>query len=256
MLEGFYTAASGMLMQQRILNATGNNITNMKTAGYKAERVTSTTFQQTYLTCLEDGRYAYVGVGDPTRLVRDVANIFDQSSFKETGRPFDMAINGEGFFNVVMDGNTYLTRNGAFDIDDEGYLVLPGSGRVQGTKGDIYLGGSDFTVTENGVILDGSNRQIDRLLITMPGMTTDEAGNQIADITKYSNGMYQLGNPAAATEVTLPTVYQNALENSNIDLNREYTMMIEAQRAFQSCSKALQMIDEINGKAAAQIAAI
>ena len=256
MLEGFYTAASGMMQQQRVLNATGNNITNMKTAGYKAERVTSTTFQQTYLTCLEDGRYAYVGTGDPTRLVKDVADIFDQSSLRETERPFDMAISGEGFFNILSGDIVYLTRNGAFDIDEEGYLVLPGSGRVQGAKGDIYLGGSDFTVTENGVILDKNNRAVDRLLITMPGMTTDEDGNQIADITKYSNGMYQLGNPAAAVEVTLPTVYQNALENSNIDINREYTLMIEAQRTFQSCSKALQMIDDINGKAASQIAAI
>ena len=99
MLRGFYTAASGILMQERTLNVLTNNMVNSQTPGFRASRVVSTTFDQEFMTRYErmNGPSA-IGVGSPIRVVSDVPTQFDPSSLEETGRPFDVAINGDGFF--------------------------------------------------------------------------------------------------------------------------------------------------------------
>lgn len=274
MLTGFYTAASGMLMQQRALNVIANNMANSETPGFKSERVVSTTFEQELLTRQERGNSGFIGKGSPVRLVQDVPSLFDPTLLQPTERPLDMAINGEGFFNIQSaEGEQYMTRNGNFDVDSEGYLCLNGGGRVLGKKGEIDLkGSSDFTVDEDGMVRDIAGRRIDTLYITKP-----VEGTQLA---KFSNGMYQIdqnpqtvpplagavppadgavppadgaaGAPQAVVgsvvEVDMPNVQQGILERSNISLQSEMALMMETQRTFQSCSKALQAIDQINQK--------
>ena len=142
MLRGFYTAASGVLMQERTLNVLTNNLVNARTPGFRASRVVSTTFEDEYLVRLEKGASGAIGTGAPVRIVSDVPTLFDPSSLEETGRPYDLAINGEGFFNILTtdaQGNErqYLTRNGNFDVDEEGMLVLRGHGQVLGEK-DLF----------------------------------------------------------------------------------------------------------------------
>ncbi|MEG0838959.1 MAG: flagellar hook-basal body protein [Hydrogenoanaerobacterium sp.] len=279
MLTGFYTAASGMFMQQRSLNVIANNMANGETPGFKSERVVSTTFEQELLTRQERGNNGFIGKGSPVRLVQDVPSLFDPSLLRETERPLDMAINGEGYFNIKSpDGQQYMTRNGNFDIDKEGYLVLHGAGRVMGQRGEINLkGSSSFKVDTDGNVMDIRGRKIDKLLITKPTQ-----GTQLA---KFSNGMYQIDKtpqlvpppvaapaadagapttapsapttaPATVAEpavetVKTPNIQQGVLERSNIDLQNEMSMMMETQRTFQACSKALQAIDQINQKTVA-----
>lgn len=98
MLSGFYTAASGILNQQRTLNVLTNNISNAKTPGFRAERVVTETFDFELMTRIEKGNTQRIGLDSPIQLVRDVPTIFDTNSLVETGFPMDMAINGEGFF--------------------------------------------------------------------------------------------------------------------------------------------------------------
>lgn len=257
MLEGFYTAASAVLMEQRNFNVLANNMSNTNTPGFRASRVMSSTFQQTYLTVLENGRYTYIGKGDPTRIIEEVATEFNPDLLEETGRVFDMALNGDGYFTIQgNDGETaYLTRNGAFDIDAEGYLILPGQGRVLGEKGPIQVNGSDFTVSYAGTVYDKNGKALDKLLIQAPALQegTDETGAQA--LTKYENGLYRIADGEALEQVDT-AVYQTVLERSNVDLNREYTQMMTAQRTFQSCSAALKSIDAINEKAASRIGSV
>ena len=140
MLRGYYSAASGILVQQRNLNVIGNNITNASTVGYRAQRVIQSTFDQEVVSRYENGKYTTIGTGSQTNVVDTVETNFNESSIYETENPFDMAIISEGFFNVSGDnGQTFLTRNGCFNIDAQGYLVLDGIGRVQGENGDIYI---------------------------------------------------------------------------------------------------------------------
>ena len=252
MLRGFYTAASGILQQERTIAVLSNNLVNANTPGYRASRVVSTTFEHEFITRIENNNTQQIGKAAPIRLVSDVPVRFDSSSLEESGRPFDVAINGEGFFVVEStdeSGGRYLTRNGNFDIDDEGYLVLRGTGRVMGQNGPIQLPGSNFTVGPNGTIYDDfTGYEIDTLSLVLPG--------EDVRLKLTRDGVYTADDIEGLPQMEAPQVIQGYTERSNIDLTQEYTMVMEAQRAFQACSTALQIIDRLNQKAAAQIASI
>lgn len=250
MLTGFYTAASGMFTQQRILNAQANNMANINTPGYKSEQVVSTTFQQTLLARIENGQRTYMGKGSPIRLVEDVVSDFDPSMLDVTNRPLDMAIEGEGYFNIDVDGRRMLTRNGNFAIDEEGFLILRGVGRVLGEDGPIEVENSDFAVAQDGSVYSSKGKLLDVMLISQP---TD-----MAQMEKFTNGLYVV--PEGQEEELLEqmdtvSVLQGVVERSNVDLNREMTMVIETQRNFQSCNNALKLIDQLNQKTT-QIASV
>lgn len=269
MSTGFYAAASGMLMQQRVLNALSNNMANTKTPGFKTERVVSSIFEHELLNRIENGNNL-IGVGAPVRIVQDVPTGFDDpSSLEQTERPFDMAINGIGFFNIRVPGEgedaedqIMMTRNGNFDVDEEGFLVLRGAGRVQGQEGDIEVGGSAFTVQPDGTVWNEKGAMVDKLYIT--------AAKENTQLVKARNGLikvepnpvatpatiagltaYDSGEDAGVEEVENVDIRQGWLESSNVDMNREMSLVIETQRNFQTCAKALQIIDERNQKTAA-----
>lgn len=270
MATGFYTAASGMLMQQRALNVAGNNVANLETPGFKAERVVSNVFRWELLNRVENGDNL-IGKGAPVRIVHDVPTNFDEpSALEQTERPFDMAINGIGFFNIMVKGQegaegdaaedqVYLTRNGNFDIDPEGYLIMRGEGRVQGQKGDIKVGGSHFRVDSDGVIYDEDDKEIDTLKISEANdntlLTVVRNGLYKADVDPKAtpasiNGeiTYDTGETAGLHDVEKPAIRQGWLETSNVDLNREVTQLIQIQRNYEACRQAMRMIDNIDAK--------
>ncbi len=240
MLAGFYTAASGILVQQRNVNVIGDNMTNSQTVGYRSQRVMQSTFEKNMLTRYENGKYKTIGeTGDPAALVDEVETNFNYSSLKDSDSPFDMAIAGDGYFNVRGTNRQYMTRNGNFNIDEEGYLVLDGVGRVLGESGTLQIGGSDFTVTQDGYVFDADNQYVDKLLITKVA--------EGSELKKYPNGMFSTDR---ANIIDNPDVYQKTLERSNVDMNQEYTRLIEAQRNLQACATALSTVDNMNAKAA------
>ena len=246
MLRGYYSAASGMLVQQRNLNVIGNNISNSQTVGYRAQRVIQSTFDQELVTRYENGEYIKIGDASQTNLIETIETDFNESSIYETENPFDMAIISEGFFNISGDnGQTFMTRNGCFNIDAQGYLVLDGIGRVQGENGDIYVGGSDFSMDSLGNIYDINGNFAGKLRITIPA--------EEAQTIKMENGLFVTDN---VTDVEVPKVINYGYERSNVNMNDEYTRLIEAQAAFRACSTALSMIDQMNGKSVSSIAAI
>ena len=100
---------------------------------------------------------------------------------------------------------------------------------------------------ENGEIYDEDNKLVDTILITVP--------TEGAEIEVNENGMYSVENMELNQQVNDQTLLvQGWVERSNVDLNREYTLVMEAQRTLQACSTALQILDKINQKAAQQIA--
>lgn len=245
MNRGFYTLGSGMLVQQRNLNVIGNNIVNSQTPGYRAERVITSTFEQELVTRLENGRYKKIGTADQIATVEEVQTVFDESSLYESGNPFDLAICGDGFFNVRDGENTFLTRNGCFNVDEEGYLVLDEIGRVQGTNGNIYIGGSDFRVELNGDVYDMNGNLAGTLAVSKPA--------ENAETIKFENGYFLTDEVVPAQDYV---VRQGVYERSNIDMTDEYTRLIETQAAFKACSTALSIIDQLNSKSASQIASV
>lgn len=249
MLSGFYTIASGILTNQRNIDTIGNNLLNLQTPGYRSERVVVSSFEQELMIRREQQGVEVLGdgTGATAAVVGDTVTLFSGGTLKPTDRGLDAAINGEGFFNITgADGVNYLTRNGGFDIDEQGYLILPGLGRVVGENGAILVGGSDIAIREDGSIENAGGELLGRLLITAPDENTA--------LERQANGMFTSQAPLVAAQAF--QVVPKYLELSNGDMNQEMTNLLAAQRAFQNCSSALEIIDALDRKAATHIASI
>ena len=251
MYSGFYTLASGILTRQNEIDVLGNNITNVKTPGYKTDRVETSAFEMELMVRMENGEPTVLGdgVGQVSSIIRDIHTIMEPGIIEATERELDVAINGDGFFNIrTVDGQTAITKNGNFDLDEEGYLVLNGVGRVLGQNGEIYIGESGFKIGANGAITSANGNYIDTLLINKPaeGIT----------VTKLENSSFLVQNQGDLVEAESFTVIQGALESSNVDINTELTKLIEAQRSFQLYSSALQIIDQMDQNGSSKIASV
>ena len=237
MLRGFDNAAQGMLVKQRQLDAIGNNIVNMNTAGYKKDEIVMNTFMDELI--LVNERQETSGHFLQTYVDISKTNL-EQSNFTFTDSVFDVAVFGNMYFNIAArDGQVYQTRNGQWELDGEGYLVLGKAGRVQGENGDIYLGTDNFVIKNDGTILI-DNEIVDRLLLTY--IPPD------ADVEKIGNNLMRYEGNEALPEGEIFDIIQGAWEHSNVDGNKEVTQMMEAQRLYQANSAILKALDNINSK--------
>lgn len=249
MSRGLYTLTSGMLTQQRKVEINSNNIANINTAGYKKEQAITSNFGTLLINKLnQDGIYE---TADPLaevsliRITEDNNTIHSQGTLDETGGAFDFAIIGAGFFSVNNNGNNLYTRNGSFNLDDDGYLVFSDKGRVQGEFGDIYIGTDKYDFTEDGSIyVDGE--LIDRISVY------DFEDYNVLD--KASEGMFTANG--APLLLDRPVLKKGMIERSNVNLTDEMTEVISSQRALQSNSQALKMYDTVMEMAANQIGRI
>ena len=245
MNRGYYTAAQGMINQQRILDAVSNNLSNINTAGYRKDEIRLNTFQEQLF--LVSKRTKTAGMSYQTYV--DVSKTsLEQGGFEFTDSIFDMGIYGNMYFNVRYrkDGEVYQTRNGQFGLDDEGYLWLGGVGRVQGQNGDIYIGNDEFVVTEQGVILDLQANVIDTLMLTYIPPE--------ADVHKEGDTLFLYDGDEQLPEGETYVVIQGGYEKSNVDAIKEITQAMQASRMYQAASKILQYMDTINQRAAREIA--
>ncbi|MDR2909712.1 MAG: flagellar hook-basal body protein [Oscillospiraceae bacterium] len=259
MLRGFYTAASGIISQQTRLNAISNNIANSSTAGYKRDEVTLSTFGEhiaVRMNTYEQSPLHRQGDGVWMQVTDEEHTNHEQGGFDFTNSSLDMAVQGEGFFVVNTQGGERLTRDGQFALDEEGFLVLPGFGRVQGEGGDIQIGTSNFSVSTNGTIYAQQDIQgveepveIDRLLLAIP--------EDYAAMEKDSGGLFISENYAEIPAESAATVVrQGATEKSNVNMGNEMTKMIAAQRSLQSASQIVKMYDSMSEQGVSSLSRI
>ncbi|WP_312693463.1 flagellar hook-basal body protein, partial [Caproiciproducens sp.] len=157
MVRGFYALGSGMLTQSRILTGISNNLANVETPGYKKKEVTASTFGSMMINRVDSektpiGRMSLITVADKTNVIHS------EGTLKNTERSLDFAIQGEGFFAVQGKNGTVYTRNGSFNVDADGYLVLDNVGRVLGQNGPIQIGTDQFSADTQGTLaVNGKN---------------------------------------------------------------------------------------------------
>lgn len=249
MSRGLYTLASGMLSQQRKIDISSNNIGNLNTPGYKREQAVTSNFGNLLLY-----KYKQNGIHEESEPLSNVSLIrtvtenntyHSQGTLEHTGVETDFAIMGSGFFAINNNGQNFYTRNGSFNIDIEGYLVLNGAGRVQGESGDIFIGTDKFNYIEDGSIIVDENI-IDKISIY------DFADYN--NLNKYGEGMFT--SNVEANIVENPTVVNKTIEGSNVNLTQELTNIMSSQRALQTAAQALKMYDMINEKAVNEIGKI
>ncbi len=249
MERGFYTAASGLLTQQKNISMMSNNIANATTVGFKSQTTVGSTFGDHLLSRLnasKGGEGSTVGSSTYMNISETEYTNFAQGNFEATGRNVDMAIQGEGFFVVQNEqGTDYLTRNGQFEIDAEGYLVLPGAGYVlNDSNGKIQLETTEFKVDRAGTIYVGEDEQ-DKLLLALP--SDKDSMDQVAGSIFTSGGGYD------QAEENSNVVLQGVVERSNVNLAQEMSSVMAGQNHFQSCSQIIKIFDRINEITANQI---
>lgn len=249
MSRGIYTLTSGMLTQQRKIDISSNNIANINTAGYKREQVVTSNFGNMLINKYkQNGIYEEATPINNVSVIRTIVEnntIHSQGALEETGNMTDFAIIGAGFFAIDENGQVLYTRNGSFNIDEEGYLVLEGAGRVQGESGDIYLGTDKFNFAEDGSITV-DDEVVDKIAVyDFPDYNS---------LNKSGEGMFISG--AQPDLVDYPVIAHKTVERSNVDVTEEVTGILSSQRALQTAAQALKIYDMVNDKAVNEIGRI
>ncbi|MFB7638040.1 flagellar hook-basal body protein [Peribacillus butanolivorans] len=276
MLRGFYTAASGMLTQQRRTEMLTNNMSNANTTGFKADQTSIRSFPEMLLSNIDSktiptenklsmSKFSQVGSLSTGVYVQETNPLFTQGTLEETELNTDLALadenlpinEGTGRQGAVLftvqdgDGGLRYTRNGSFTLDGQGYLTTPNGYYVLDENNErIQLDSDQFTVTENGVILEG-NVQKARLGIGF-------SDNPSAQLMKDGEGLYKVVNddelPSAyaGAEVSFSTK-QGFLEGSNVDQSRTMTEMMSSYRSFEASQKVLQAYDKSLDKAVNEV---
>jgi flagellar basal-body rod protein FlgG len=234
MLEGLYTAAAGMAAQQQRMDALSNDVANTNTAGYKRVRIG---FRD--LVYQQSSAAGGVRTGSGAAAVQ-IGRGYQQGALQQTGQPFDLAIEGDGYFQVRRSstGQIALTRNGSFQVDASGQLVTAQGDRlvppVQVPRG---VDPTSVTIGPDGTVSTGGRRIGQVQLVTVPAPTgLAAAGDGYYTVTAASGGT----RPA-----TTARIQQGVLEASNVDLADAMVDMMDAQRSYAMASKAIHMQDQM-----------
>lgn len=259
MLRALWSSRAAMNAQQQKLDSVSNNIANSSTTGYKREDVS---FQDLVYETLNrkgipnggnntDSLINGTGV-KATNWLRDTS----QGSLRETGEKTDLALDGQGFFRVTLpDGSKAYERSGSFNVDNIGELVDKSGNRLdmelteEGTNelnsGAVFTK-DNFTVKENGEVymaVDDNGSKSDVLYgkINIYNPIGQDA------LTSVGNNLY-VAKPGATVNVTNDvSIIQGFVEGSNVDMAKEMTDMIVAQRAFELSSRTMKTADDMWG---------
>ncbi len=253
MIRSLWIAKTGMEAQQTALDAVTHNLANSATNGYKRSHAVFEDLM--YQNLRQAGANADEQSTLPTGLqlglgVRPVATTrnFSQGSLQLTNNPLDLAVNGNGFFQIQQtDGTTAYTRDGAFQVNAAGTLVTNGGLTVQPgitipANATTVTIGKDGTVSAQipGQVAPQTLGQLQLAsFINPPGL--DPRGDNLF-VESAASGPPNTGAPGTNN---LGTVSQSTLENSNVNVVEELVTMIQTQRAYELNSKAVSTSDQM-----------
>lgn len=258
MIRSLWIARTGLDAQQTNLDVIANNLANVSTNGFKKSReifedllyqtIRQPGAQSSQQTQFSNGLQLGVGVR-PVSTER----IFTQGNLQQTGNALDMAINGNGFFQIQMpDGTLAYTRDGSFQLDNQGqivtssgYAVMPGITVPSNTL--------SITISQDGTVS-----------VTQPATptpTTSQIGSLQLAAFVNTGGLQSMGGnlfletvSSGAATLNTPGQYglgvlnQNMVETSNVNVAEELVTMIQTQRAYELNSKVVSTSDAMLGK--------
>ena len=254
-IRALRTAASGMYAQQINIQVISNNIANVNTTSYKKNRAefkdlmyqnVSANPQNQELPGVIENSDAEIQVGVGVK-PSSTQKIFKQGDLQATGHQMDIAIHGDGFFQLRRpDGNYSYTRDGSFKVSGDGTLVTA-NGNVLEPGFTISSNVVQIEITQDGIlsVVEASGDKIEMGTIELakfinPG-GLKALGDNMYEETEES-GVPLLGNPGFEGYGTLNQGY---LESSNVDIVDEMISMITAQRAYEINSKTVKTVEEM-----------
>lgn len=238
MIRGLYTSGLGMERETKRLDVIANNLANASTNGFKTSGTTNGTFSQ-ILEKVQVGK-SQINISNYSPDVVDTYTNFSQGSLVNTGNNKDMAIvnDDNAFFEVESnEGERLYTRNGAFMVNKDGYLVTTENYRVLGEKGYIKLADAvNIGVSNTGEITDSLGNVVDKL-----SLKSFENPQTLSSV----GGTFWSANEFSTLRDFEGEVQQNYLEASNVNTVEEMVNMIEVTRAYEANQKVLQANDEL-----------
>lgn len=277
MFKGFYTAASGMLAQQRRTEMLTNNMSNANTPGYKADQSSIRSFPEMLLKSrnsvklptdrpLQHIARKPIGALNTGVYVQETNPRFEQGAIRTTNHQTDMAIvdsampvnpttgqKGTVLFAIGTPAGTRYTRNGNFTLDGAGFLTTPNGMYVLDERNQrISLQSDQFEVTPEGYVQE-NGRMVARL-----GMAY--SNNPSGQLVKEGDGLYRTNGNGLVNAYGMNgvefTIQQGSIEQSNVDASQTMTEMLTAYRAFEANQKIIQAYDQSMQKAVTEVGRI
>jgi flagellar basal-body rod protein FlgG len=253
-MQALHTAATGMAAQELNVQVISNNIANLRTTGFKKQTAAFQDLIYEHVRRVgaqasDQGTILPVGVdiGGGVKTVGTPRSM-TQGTLSQTGNDLDLAISGEGFFKILMPDGTYqYTRDGTFQMDNQGRVVTAQGNPVQPTI-TIPNNASGITVSEQG-----------QVSVTLPGSSSSSIVGQIG-VTRFINkaGLQPVGsNQFTETPSSGPPqdgtansegygkITQGSLEQANVDVVSEMSDLIAAQRAYEMNAKVISAADQM-----------
>jgi flagellar basal-body rod protein FlgG len=248
------TAATGMMAQELMVQVISNNIANMTTTAYKRQRAEFEDLLYDHVSQIgtqtsTQGNILPVGIelGTGVKTV-GTPRLMSQGNLTATGNSLDLAVRGDGFFKILMpDGTFSYTRDGSFNLDNQGRIVT--------AEGNLVQPGLTIPATATSITINEQGQ----VSVTLPGSTTATLVGQLT-LTRFVNeaGLQAIGDnlfvetPASGTPQDgqpdlngYGNIQQGNLEQSNVDAVTEMSNLITAQRAYEMNSKVITAADQM-----------
>ncbi|MGE0564154.1 MAG: flagellar basal-body rod protein FlgG [Pseudolabrys sp.] len=253
-MRALHTAATGMMAQELNVQVISNNIANMRTTGYKRQRAEFQDLLYEHVSRVgtqtsDQGNILPAGIelGSGVKTV-GTPRLMTQGSLVQTGKDYDVAIRGEGFFRILLpDGRTAYTRDGSFELDAQGRLVTA-QGNVVQPGITIPQGSTSVSINAQG-----------QVSATAAGTTAPTQIGQI-ELSQFINkaGLKGIGDnlfletPASGAPTNgtpsadgFGNLQQGNLEQANVEAVSEISDLIAAQRAYEMNAKVIGAADQM-----------
>jgi flagellar basal-body rod protein FlgG len=244
----FYIGALGLDAQQRALDVVANNIANINTNGFKRQTVQFSNLVQ----AARDGDDVAAAGADPAAdlsgvTIASTPHVWTQGTLSPTGQPYDLAIQGNGFIEMLgASGHTLLWRGGTLKVDEDGYLAAA-DGTVLRSNVSVPQGTTALAISPNGVVTAQMNgttqtRQIGQIELAM----VKDPDSLIDD----GSGYYEASDPGQVTAMRpgdegSGLLVQGALEAGNVQLTNEMVTLMMLQRAYAADAQVVQAGDQM-----------
>ena len=252
-MESLWVAKTGLEAQQTRMSVVSQNLANVNTTGYKRQRAMfedllyQNIVQSGGLTSQQTEAATGLNLGTGVRVVATDRQ-FSQGNLVTTSNTFDVAVNGRGFFEILLpDGSQAYTRDGTFQVDADGQLVTAAGYTVQPAI-NIPQGASSVTIGMDGVVSaipPGQNESVQVGTLQLTDFVNPaglEPRGQNLYVETASSGPPQPGTPGLNG---LGTLVQGSLETSNVNVVEELVSMIETHRAYEMISRAIETADQM-----------
>lgn len=247
MSDGIYNAASGMFLEQKRQEVIANNLAAINLPGYKGEYISSGSFKKKL-----DGAVTKQTDGEPKVEMASlqgssdgkVFTDFSSGSIKQTMRPLDFTIQGDGFFEVKTPLNqTLYTRNGAFHLSPDGVLMTAEGYKVSGSGGDIQFATDDI-IPDMQVAPDGRIRIVTGGTVKDLGSLKIVGTDNPGKLKRFSSNYFSSDDDPLSeiTEFDKTVVMNNYLESGNISPIQSMATMISSMREYEANKNVLKML--------------